>query len=79
MNQLGGLFISAGNGTILMFLFAAGAFIMWRLYRMNPGFSRATAWLLMSAGIILAGFSFSAGVYFAILGAILLAICDNKE
>lgn len=79
MDQLGNFFVSAGEGAIALIFLALGAFIGWRVHGVHPRAVRWLAWFLLAGGVICIGFSLGIGLYFAILGAILQAICDSGK
>ena len=79
MNQVGNFLVMAGEGILMLLFLAVGVTILWHIYNAYARVSRWIAWALMLFGILLCSFSLYGGVYFAILGSIMLSFCDTEK
>ncbi len=77
MEQAVNILVLAGKGSLMLFFLFVGAVGVWHIHKANPRLSRRIAWALMIFGILLCSFTLYGGTYFAILGSILLSLCDT--
>ncbi|GEM_PF-4574969 len=79
MEELGKIFISAGEGTLFLIFLLVGATIAWVFHKAHPRLSRWAALALMAGGIALGHYSLPIGLYLAIIGAILQGLCEGSK